>query len=116
MSCPQLVEFLAPYVSSPHVEAMFRSMDINDIGRYLAVFQCSSKLLYIRWQIGSVSYSDFTNFLITMETSNDIASGNISKLLPAKTQAPIRIENDNDTEYYHRDNIDCLVYVHKPCR
>lgn len=51
-----------------------------------------------------------------METSTDISSGNISKLLPAKTQAPTRIENDNDTEYYHRDNIDCLVYVHKPCR
>eukprot|EP01035_Chromulina_nebulosa_P023791 gene23791-30858_t len=95
LSCSQLVEFLAPYVSSSQVEAMFRSMDINDIG--------------------SVSYADFTNFLITMETSTDMSRGNISKLLPAKTQAPMRIENDNDTEYYHRDNIDCLVYVHKPC-
>ena len=32
LSCSQLVEFLAPYVASIQVEAMFRSMDINDIG------------------------------------------------------------------------------------
>ena len=65
---------------------------------------------------GSVSYADFTNYLITLETSSESTTGNISKLLSIVSQSGPREENDNDTEYYHRDSVDCLVYVHKPCR
>jgi WD40 repeat protein len=73
------------------VDSVYRSIDVNDVG--------------------FVNYSDFTNYLIASEAGLSFSSKiYISRLTPF-----IQQDDDSSVSVIHRDAIDCLCYVRKPC-
>jgi WD40 repeat protein len=85
----QFKNLLAQYVPRPIVDSVYRSIDVNDVGY--------------------VNYSDFTNYLIASEAGSSFSAKiYISRLVPL-------LQQEDDASIIHRDAIDCLVYVKRPC-
>jgi len=49
--------------------------------------------------------------MIAADISDKATNNHIIKLTLAMAQSELQ----DDSEHYHRDSIDCLTYVHKPC-
>lgn len=82
-------ELISHYIPRPLVESVYRSIDVNDVGY--------------------VNYSDFTNYLIASEAGSSFSAKiYISRLVPF-------LQQEDDASIIHRDAIDCLVYVKRPC-
>jgi hypothetical protein len=80
---------ISAYIPQALVDSVYRSIDVNDVGY--------------------VNYSDFTNYLIASEAGSSFsAKMYISRLVPYFHQ-------DDDASIIHRDAIDCMVYVKRPC-
>jgi len=91
LNCSQLTDFLSKYLPPDQVVEMFQAMDTNDTG--------------------SVSFEDFTNYMIAVDMSDRVTNNHMSKL----TLAMVQSEHHEGSEHYHRDSIDCVTYAHKPC-
>lgn len=79
---------LSQYIPPNHVENVYKAIDVNDLG--------------------FVTYSEFTNFLIASEAGFSFSSKVYNnRLIPIYAQ-----EDDSNS---HRDSIDNLIFVKKPC-
>jgi len=80
---------IAAYIPLALVENVYRSIDVNDVGY--------------------VDFSDFTNYLIASENNSAFSAKTyISRLVPY-------LQQEDDVGVVHRDCIDCLLYLRKPC-
>jgi hypothetical protein len=85
----QFCNIISKYISPSLVENIYRSIDVNDVGY--------------------VEYSAFTNFLIASEAGSSFSARNfLARLTPYFSQ-------ENESPFLHRDAIDCMVYVKRPC-
>lgn len=80
---------ISAYIPLPLVESVYRSIDVNDVGY--------------------VDFSDFTNYLIASENNSAFSAKTyISRLIPY-------LQQEDEIGVVHRDCIDCLLYLRKPC-
>jgi WD40 repeat protein len=89
LSTQEFRALLSKYIPLNLVDDMYRSIDVNDMGY--------------------ITYSDFTNYLITSEEGSAFSSSAYAMRLVQST------EQGEHSNWSHRDMIDCLVYVKKPC-
>lgn len=77
------------YIPLSLVDSIYRSIDVNDVGY--------------------INYSDFTNYLIASEEGSAFSSKTyVSRLV-------MNLEQEEENLVTHRDMIDCMIYVKKPC-
>lgn len=82
-------QLLVKYIPLNLVDNIYRSIDVNDVGY--------------------INYSDFTNYLIASEEGSAFSSKTyVSRLV-------MHFEQEEENMVTHRDMIDCMVYVKKPC-
>lgn len=82
-------ELMVRYIPLNLVDSIYRSIDVNDVGY--------------------INYSDFTNYLIASEEGSTFSSKSfVSRLV-------MNLEQEEEGLVTHRDMIDCMVYVKKPC-
>jgi WD40 repeat protein len=85
----QFKALISQYIPRPIVDSVYRSIDVNDVGY--------------------VNYSDFTNYLIASEAGSSFSAKiYISRLVPM-------LQQEDDASIMHRDGIDCIAYVKRPC-
>eukprot|EP01039_Chlorochromonas_danica_P001258 gene1258-1371_t len=90
LSAEHFITLITQYIPYHLVDNIYRSIDVNDVG-------------YVR-------YADFTNYLIASEAGFSFTTKNfIAKLVLSFTQ------DDHLLGINHRDAIDCLVHVKRPC-
>ena len=80
---------LSKYIPLKLVDDMYRSIDVNDVGY--------------------INYADFTNYLITSEEGSSFSSKTYTSKLV------LNAPQQEDAEWSHKDMIDCMIYVKKPC-
>jgi hypothetical protein len=81
---------LSNYIPHQLVGKIYRAIDVNDTG--------------------SVNYSDFTNYLISAESSSTVsAKTNVTRLIMHIQQSEIELKE------IHKELIDCMVFTKKPC-
>lgn len=82
-------DLMARFIPLNLVDSIYRSIDVNDVG-------------YIK-------YSDFTNYLIASEEGSAFSSKTYA------TRLVLNFTQEDDNTTVHKDMIDCMVYVKKPC-
>ena len=94
LSTEDFRELLSKYIPLHLVDNIYRSIDVNDTGY--------------------INYSDFTNYLISSEDGSTFSSKTYSSRLVQHIQQQDH-NNNNLSNIYHKDMIDCIVYITKPC-
>lgn len=89
LGAAQFKALIAQYIPLSLVENIYRAIDVNDVGR--------------------VNYSDFTNYLISSEAGSSFSSKAYT------TRIVVAVQQEDTQAAAHRDFIDCLVFVRKPC-
>jgi hypothetical protein len=89
LSTTEFREVMSKYIPLHLVDDIYRSIDVNDIG--------------------FINYSDFTNYLISAEEGSSFSSKTYA------TRLVVSMEQEEDDRWTHKDMIDCMVYVKKPC-
>lgn len=80
---------LSKYIPLSLVDDMYRSIDVNDVGY--------------------INYSDFTNYLIASEEGTAYSSRTYA------TRLVLSVEQEENATWRHKDMIECMIYVKKPC-
>ncbi len=89
LSAHEFKGLISKYIPLGLVENIYRAIDVNDIGY--------------------VNYSDFTNYLISAEAGSTFSSKTYT------TRLVLFNQQDDNINVIHRDFIDSLVFVRKPC-
>ena len=89
LTSAEFKKLIAQYIPISLVENIYRAIDVNDIGH--------------------VNYSDFTNYLISSEAGSSFSSKAYT------TRIVMTAQQEDNMAHTHRDFIDCLVFVRKPC-
>ncbi len=89
LTAQEFKDLIIKYIPLSLVENIYRAIDVNDLGY--------------------VYYSDFTNYLISSEAGTSFSSKTYT------TRIVMVAQQEENMGIMHRDFVDCLAYVKKPC-